>query len=232
MPTVLLCHCDGTNGSTTFTDVSPSAHTFSVSGGAVVSTAQVKFGTGAASFPNANSSRIQILGTASDFDFQSGPFTIEAWAYAPAAPAVAAIVAQFANTGTGGWFFGSVTGSLLAFWYCNASSALVQFNSATTIPTGAWHFYTVDRDAGGTLRIYLDGAVVASTSAAAFLASPALVTNIGNTNRNTDYWPAGYIDEVRITKGTALYAGAFTPPTSPFINGGAAGAQARAVVLA
>lgn len=231
MPTVLLCHCDGTNGSTTFTDVSPSVHTMTAQSGTVVTTAQVKFGTGAASFPTVNASRLAITGTLTDFDFQSAPFTIEAWAYVPAAPGIAAIVAQFVNTGTGGWFFGSVTGNVLAFWYCNTSSTLVQFNSATTIPTGGWHFYTVDRDAGGTLRLYLDGAVVASTSAPAFLASAALQTNIGNSNRNTDDWTAGFIDEVRITKGEALYAGAFTPPTAPFPDG-VVSTQVRAMVLA
>ena len=43
--TVLLVHADGANGSTTFTDVSPSAHTLtSITGLATVSTSQVKFG--------------------------------------------------------------------------------------------------------------------------------------------------------------------------------------------
>lgn len=170
-----------------------------------------------------------ITGSLSDFDFQSGPFTIEAWAYISALPGVAAIVAQFLNTGTSGWFFGSGPTNLLIFWYCNPSSTLVQFNSATTIPLNSWHFYTVDRDAGGTLRIYLDGAVVASTSAPSFLAL-ATQTNIGNSNRLSDEWTNGFIDEVRITKGEARYAGAFTPPTGPFPD--EAAVQARAMVLA
>lgn len=230
MPTVLLCHCDGTNGSATFTDVSASAHTITASGGAVVSTAQVKFGTGAAKFTTTG--QLAVTGTLTDFDFQSGPFTIEAWAYLPANAGVAAIVAQFTNTAGGGWFFGSVAGNFLAFWYYNATPAQIQITSTTTIPLNSWHFYTVDRDAGGTIRVYLDGVVVASGSGPTFQSPTPQVTNIGNSNRTTDEWTNGSIDEVRITKGAALYAGAFTPPTAPFTNGGVAAAQARVFILA
>jgi hypothetical protein len=216
MPTVLLCHCDGTSGSTTFTDVSPSAHALTVSNGAVVSTSQVKFGTGAANFIANSSAQIFITDKLSDFDFQSGPFTIEAWAYAVSAPNIGSIFSQFNNTPGNGWFFGSIFGNL-AFWYYDGSGTQQQFASSTAITTGAWHFYTADRDAGGTLRLYIDGAVVASTSAPTFQ-SAATQTNIGNSTRDVDGWP-GYIDEVRVTKGTALYAGAFTPPTGPFPSG-------------
>ena len=227
MPVVLLCHCDGTNGSTTFTDVSPSAHTITASGGAVVSTSQVKFGTGAVKYTT--SGQLAVTGSLSDFDFQSAPFTIEAWAYLPANAAVAAIVAQFNNAPGGGWFFGSVTGNFLAFWYYNATPAQVQLTSSTTIPLNSWHHYAVDRDAGGTIRVYLDGAVVTSGSGPTFQAA-AQQANIGNSIRTTDEWTNGWIDEVRIVKGQAMYGGAFTPPTGPF--NGVAAAQSRAMVLA
>jgi hypothetical protein len=227
MPTVLLCHCDGTNGSTAFTDVSPSARALTVQASATVSTAQVKFGTGSLSCPAAAS--LLIGAPFSDFDFQSSPFTIEAWAYASSAPNIAGIVAQFSNTSGGGWFFGTISGNL-AFWYFDGVGTKVTFASTTAIATGGWHFYTADRDVGGTLRIYIDGVIVASTSAPTFQAA-AVQTNIGNSNRVTDNWP-GYIDEVRITKGTALYGGAFTPPTGPFGGATATTQGPRAMVLA
>ena len=52
------------------------------------------------------------------------------------------------------------------------------------------------------------------------------------TDNTTDKWTNGFIDEVRITKGAALYAGAFAPPTAPFPDPGAASAQVSAMVLA
>jgi hypothetical protein len=228
MPTVLLCHCDGTNGSTTFTDVSPSAHTLTAVSTAAVSTAQVKFGTGAAIFSGNGAASVRISGSLSDFDFQGGQFTIECWAYASSTPGVSSMVSQFNNVAGGGWFFGAVSGSL-QMWCYDGAAASQHVTSSTVITTGAWHFYTVDRDASGLVRLYFDGAVTGSLSVPTFQ-SAALQTNIGQSNRNADNW-TGYIDEVRVTKGTALYAGAFTPPTGPFANGGAA-AQARAVILA
>jgi hypothetical protein len=230
MATVLLCHCDGSNGSTTFIDLSPSAHTLTAVSPAAVETSQVKFGTGAANFTGSGSANVQVTGAFSDFDFQSGPFTIEAWAYAVTAPYVSSIFSQY-NGGSGnGWFFGSIFGNL-AFWYLDGSGALQQFSSSTAITTGAWRFYTADRDSGGTLRLYIDGVVVGSTSAPTFQAATAQ-PNIGNSLRNTDGW-TGYIDEVRVTKGTALYGGAFTPPTGPFPDGSSvAGTQARVMVMA
>lgn len=42
---VLLLHCDGSNGGTTFTDHSSAARTLTASGNTNTSTAQYKFGT-------------------------------------------------------------------------------------------------------------------------------------------------------------------------------------------
>jgi hypothetical protein len=224
MPTVLLIHCDGANGSTTFTDVSPSAHALTATNGAVVSTAQVKFGTGAARTPNTNSS-IGVTGI-SDFQFGSAPFTIECWAYLASASGTNGLLTEY--VGSDGFFFGTIFGPL-AFWYINASSALVQFTSSTTPTTGVWHHYAADRVAGGTLRIYIDGVVAASTSAPTFANSTQAVI-IGNDATASRNWP-GYIDEMRVTKGEAMYGGPFTPPTGPF--GGATATQAvRVMVLA
>ena len=98
----------------------------------------------------------------------------------------------------------------------DANCTLVQFASTTAPTTGVWHHYAADRDAGGTLRIYIDGVVVASTSAPTF-ANSIQPVNIGNDNGTGRTWP-GYIDEVRVTKGIARYGGAFTPPSAPFVS--------------
>jgi hypothetical protein len=208
--TVLLAHMDGANGSTTFTDSSPYVHTLTAVL-TTVETSQIKFGTGAADLSaNAGASSITTAGTLGDFDFQSGPFTIEAWAYATSAPNVSAIFSKY----SAGWFFGAIFG-VLAFWYYDGSGTLIQFTSSTSMTgTGAWHHYAVDRDAGGTLRLYIDGVVVASTSAATFQADTT-PPYIGNAWSGGDGWP-GYIDELRVVTGMAMYGGAFTPPTAPF----------------
>jgi Concanavalin A-like lectin/glucanases superfamily len=232
MPTVLLCHCDGTNGSTTFTDVSPSARTLTAGGSAAVSTAQVKFGTGAANF-TAGNSWIDVGGTQTDFQFGSSPFTIEAWGYNGSG--TASIFSLFLSNGAGDGFYFGLVGNSLSFWYQDGSNVQQKITAPSgsfPVSLGVWHHLAVDRDAGGTVRVYIDGVIGASASAPTFWNS-TLTPEIGNAQYNSHQfvWP-GYIDEVRVTKGTALYAGAFTPPTAPFPDGGAVASQARAMVLA
>lgn len=72
---VLLLHCDGTNGSTTFTDSSSSAKTVTAVGNAQISTASPKFGTGALLL-DGTGDYLSIPADA-DFDFGTGDFTIE-----------------------------------------------------------------------------------------------------------------------------------------------------------
>src|SRR3974390_3023375 len=115
MTTVLLCHCDGTNGSTTFTDISVSAHTLPPST-VTVSTAQVKFGTGSATYLAGGNSWISVGSAQTDFQFASSPFTIEAWGYATSAPGTVGIFTLFNNAAGDEFFFGTVGGNLV-FWY-------------------------------------------------------------------------------------------------------------------
>jgi len=209
--TVLLVHADGTNGSTTFTDASLIGHPLVTSAtGASVSTTTQKFGSGSLALTGAGF--VKVTGT-TNFQFGSAPFTIECWAYLSSAPSIAGLVTEY--SAGDGYFFGTIFGNL-AFWYIDGASALVQFASTTAPTTGVWHHYAADRDAGGTLRIYIDGVVVASTSAPTF-ANSIQPVNIGNDNGTGRTWP-GYIDEVRVTKGIARYGGAFTPPSAPFVS--------------
>lgn len=228
--TVLLVHCDGTNGSTTFTDRSSSTHTLNSISSAAVTTSQAKFGTGAVDISASTNKAIQVTGSLSDFDFQSGQFTIELWAYASTTPSgIASLFSQFNNSSGGGWFFGSVFGQY-SFWYYNGAGTQVQYTTGVAMPaTGAWHHYCADRDAGGTLRLYVDGVVIGSTSAPTFQTA-AVQPNIGNSFRSADPW-TGYIDEVRVTKGQAMYGGAFTPPSGPFLPADP-GTEARATQIA
>lgn len=229
---VLLCHCDGTAGSTTFTDTSPVGRTLTALSTAKVETTQVKAGTGAADLTGGSGPSVSIGGSTSDFDFRSAQFTVEAFVYATSSPGNTGIICQYDGTSTGGWYFGTIGGNIVC-WYLDAGGALQTsvLSSSTSIPTGAWHHVAMDRDAGGIVRLYLDGVVVVSATVATFFAATA-ATKIGNSNRTTETW-TGYIDEARVTKGAARYAGAFTVPSVPFPDTGiSAASQARVNVLA
>jgi hypothetical protein len=229
VPVVLLCDFDEAG---LFVDRSPSAHTFTNTGCAI-STAQARFGASSllvgTTAGNANR-LVQSDSNHADFQFGSGQFTAECWVYFTAAPGstTVAFVSQFAS-GSLSWWLGSIGGGLGFVYSSNGTSSTTA--SATWTPTlNTWMHIAVDRDASNTVRVYRDGVVlVASTVAVTLFASaqPLAVGNDGFASRGTP----GYIDEVRVTKGAALYGGAFTPPTAPFGSATAGPRQALITVL-
>jgi hypothetical protein len=229
---VLLAHCDGTNGSTTFTDVSPFAHTLTPTS-ATVSTTSPKFGTGSADFTAGSTARIDT-GNAADFYFGSGQFTVEGWVYHTSTPAKDYPLLALWKTGGGssnqGWFLGMIAAGSLSFYYSTTGIDIPVVQVAYSPPTNAWHHWAADRDASNVLRLYVDGVVMASATVSAAFFFSSLNCIIGNDSTSGANFP-GRIDEVRVVNGTAMYGGAFTPPAGPF-GGAAATTQARALVLA
>lgn len=74
-----LLHFDGVNGSTTITDNSKNNFTITATNGAVISTAQSKFG-GASVFLDGTNDYL-VTPTTSAFTFGTGDFTVELWIY-------------------------------------------------------------------------------------------------------------------------------------------------------
>lgn len=219
MPVVLLAHCDGVNGSTTFIDKSSSAHTLTPTS-VTVATGNPKFGTGSAGYAFSNlASSISVGGNASDFWFDAAPFTMEAWCYATQAPSYdSPLFAEWggALSNLGFWF--SAFPTLMFFWSFDGVT-YDYVDAGIGCPLNAWTHIAVDRDASGTLRVYLNGAVVASRSISGSFFHSTFTCQVGNDNTLSRPFP-GYLDEVRVTKGVAQYGGAFTPPTVAFPDPG------------
>jgi hypothetical protein len=215
--TVLLMHADGTNGSTTFTDASSYARPLTAVNGAQVGTASPKFGSGAADFTASNTTYINV-GNASDFNFGLQQFTIEAWGYFTSfnSSDVDPILGQWTTPGFN--FIFIIVSSRLEFHYTTDGTTGTQIvvGAAFTPTINTWYHFAVDRDATGTTRIYVNGAVIASATVPALPIVGNVSTQIGN-NSDYDFQSfTGYLDEVRVSVGIARYAGAFTPPAAPF----------------
>lgn len=212
---VLLCHADGSNGDTTFTDVSPLAHTLTAID-TTVSTATPKFGTGCADFTAAGDACIDT-GNASDFSFP-GTFTVEVWAYVTGGhPANGMMVGTLLTSGFSpeGWaFYFSDGGTVLAFEYYDASHTIVTVFGSYTQPLNTWLHLAADRDVAGVIRVYADGVVIASLTGVGPVNASGNTCRIGRSELNHTF--PGYLDDIRITKGVARYAGAFTPPTTTY----------------
>ena len=213
---VLLCHFDGTNGSSSFIDSSAAAHTLTATGSSSLTTAQSKFGT--ASLNLASSSAAASSVDSADWDFGAGQFTVETFFRANAAPtSVQSLVAQWSSAaGQFSWFLGFNAGTFL-FFYSTTGSNNPSIGGAVTITPGTWYHAAADRDASNVLRLYLNGAVIASATVALTFFNSNLPVRIGSDSSNTRALQ-GQQDETRITKGVARYAGAFTPPAAAFPN--------------
>lgn len=75
-----------------------------------------------------------------------------------------------------------------------------------------WCHIAITRESG-TLRLFKDGTELNSFSVAADVTDNSNELYIGSTSEG-DYF-TGYITNFNFVKGTALYTGNFTPPTSP-----------------
>lgn len=86
----------------------------------------------------------------------------------------------------------------------------------TTFPVDTWFHFAVVRH-NGKVKLYIDGVLAGESAQDAFVADYAapqleVISNIGNIYDAPD----GYVDEVRIVMGDAVYYDEFTPPTAPF----------------
>lgn len=212
---VLLLHLDGTNGSTTFTDNSASAHSFTPTGTISLTTAQKQFGTASLQCGAAGSA--VGTGNSADWWFDAGRFTIEMWIRPTATVSgVRVLIGQFQSSVNLGWDF-VFNGTTLAFFYSTTGTDNPNVGGTYSPTVNQWVHIAVDRDASSVLRVYANGVVIGSGTVTASFYHSTVNLYIGNDGNLTREFQ-GQIDEVRITKGVARYGGAFTPPTAAFPN--------------
>lgn len=212
----LLLHCDGADGSTTFTDTSGTPKTVTAGGNAQIDTAQSKWGGASALFDGSGD---YLSATASaDFGFGTAAWTIEGWVR-PAASTLAALfdTRETGQTGADRFIIGLEATTRTLFLQDGAS---IRGNTGTAPGTGAWSHIAVSYD-GTTLRGFVGGALVwSATVSLNFAASVPL--RIGATHTGTAGFN-GHLDDIRVTKGVCRYTAAFSPATAAFSDADPAG---------
>ena len=210
----LLLHCDGTNGSTTFIDNSPTPKTITPAGSAQISTTQSKFGTASASFDG--SGDYLALDGSSDFIFGTNDFTIEFNVYFNSGGVN--ILYDHASSGSSG-LFPTIYRNYNSIVYAVSGTDLI--TGAGTINTNTWYHIAVSRN-GTSTRLFVDGIQLGSTyTGASNLSVAPTRPMIGGNGTSTTYMHNGYIDELRVTKGVARYTANFTPPIAAYELGAA-----------
>jgi hypothetical protein len=205
----LLLHGNGTNGSTTITDNSPSPKTVTVFGDAKISTAQSKFGGSSIAF-DGTGDYLQIANN-SAFNFETNSFTVEAWVYFNNVSGQQCLFTNYQNS-TNGWAL-QLAGS--AAINANLSGDGFDILGSTAISANTWyHIALSGTSASPGIKLFINGIQegFTYTGATALNTTTAFITGsiAGSAYFN------GYIDDLRITKGVARYTANFTPPAAPF----------------
>jgi hypothetical protein len=148
-----------------------------------------------------------------DFAFGTGDFTLEAYIYATSLPNTNnRIITSGTNSAGNRSNFQLMVGSTGYLEFDNTST----YQSATgLISTGRWYHVAATK-ASGTLRLFIDGVNVKEQADSYNVTENGGVT-IGREAGFSSYWN-GFISNLHIVKGTALYTSDFTPPTRELTN--------------
>ena len=142
----------------------------------------------------------------SEVAFGTGDFTVEWWQYST-------------DTNSGilqgdsgaGWGATIISGTF--YWQSVVNVTNKLSASVSAYLTDSWNHWAVVRSSG-TLTLYINGTQIASVSDTTNYSDSSGTMNIGYYPANGNYI-LGYLSNLRIVKGTAVYTSAFTPPTSP-----------------
>lgn len=202
----LLLHCDWVNSYTNIKD--ETGKTVTAFGDAKLSISTYKFGTGSLTF-DGTGDYFQVANN-SAFNFGSGDFTVE---FQLISSDVSSIRFCFYYGPLQAWWIYVGAGQITFAWsYTGTDSNSIV--SSGTISANRWYHIACVRN-GSMMRIYIDGVERASGNVTGALYNTAGSLLIGQYN--SMFYQNGYMDEIRITKGVAVYLGPFTPPTAAFV---------------
>ena len=196
------------NNSITFLDSTNASIGFGETGYPTASSfSPYRAGGYSAWFDGANS-ELQI-GSSSDFAFGTGTFTIEGWIYPELASTWQQIVGHdgYPSAGAGVVWLSDQN---KIHWYQSGSTGGNMASAAINIHE--WTHFAVVREGTGTnqTKLYVNGVQANTMTSSTNYAADGI--EIGN-NQTYDFY--GYMRDIRIVKGSAVYTAAFTLPTEP-----------------
>jgi hypothetical protein len=217
--TSLLLPGNGTNGAqnNTFLDSSTNNFTITRNGNTTQGTFSPFSQTGWSNRFDGSSNYRLTIPDSTDLDL-TGDFCLEMWVYVTANSSSGQLVCiGNENAGQNGFIFYLPGGTTTVSLYTNGGTPLTTSSGAIALNT--WHHLALVRSgagAGNTV-IYVDG--VSKGSAQITTSFTGIAANglcIGQTYNGSFVGVSNtYISNVRLVKGSPVYTGAFTPPTSP-----------------
>ena len=150
----------------------------------------------------------------SEFDFGSGDFTIEGFFYANDVNGIDIPIALAADTvsanSDAGWYIRYQSNKIEGQSFSGSDN--IGITTSGTVSNDTWYHVAYVRE-GSTFTLYVDGvAVDSSTSSSSLNWNSGWKVEIGSGYGGANYF-AGYISNLRICKGHAVYKSNFVVPT-------------------
>ena len=148
--------------------------------------------------------------------FGSGDFTVELWYY-PVSNTTTDI--EFIGQWTSGstdesWSIGHHWTNGLTFFWTTDGTTDQYLSSATLLTLSAWNHVAVSKS-GTTVSLYLNGARLNTGTLTGSVSDSSRVLDIGGRSQSGANQIQGYLSDVRVVKGTAVYSPSSTTLTVP-----------------
>ena len=147
-----------------------------------------------------------------DIAFGTGNFTVEAWVYHTSSLGADAII-DTRGGGTANWVLYRDTSNGGRIQWYNGSSNTYSTGSSKWSKQDKWLHIAYCRS-GTTGYFFIDGELLNTQTDSTNYSTSSTETTIGARYSQDTAFFQGYMRDVRIIKGTALYTATFTPPTS------------------
>jgi hypothetical protein len=223
--TTLLLPLNGADNGVLFPDYSPKNWQVTVYGNAATKTAQYKYYDSSAYFDGTG----DYLTVPSTGFPAGGNFTLQGWARTSVTSSYCCLLTRPSGasftSGAVSLFFnpGATNGRLVLFVAdYNTGAALVTATSGG-INDGAWHHFAITRS-GSTWTLWVDGTSVGTGTSSATIAALTTPIYIGQDPNFSGRTYTGYLQDIQLVVGVALYSASFTPPgklTGTISNSGA-----------
>lgn len=211
-----LLHFDGPDGGTTFTD--ETGRVWTVEGTAQLDTAQAAFGSASALFGGTNAGL--IASPSADFSaaHNDGKLTIEFWMRrSPTGRLEYIVCARSWASLNDAWVIELTSAGQVAFPAWSPGGVFLGYATSPTIDANTWTHVAVVVD-GTTVTVFAGGVKGTPATYGGVPGGASQYVRIGRSplpyEDNRTF--TGHLDELRVTKGAALYTENFTPPTAPF----------------
>ena len=206
-----LLRTNGANNSTVILEESPIRNALLSVGGTAFSTAVAKWGSSSISFNG--SSTYLTFDTLNATPMGTGDFTIELWAYFTNVSGDRYLI-DYRPAGNGPYPAIYLSGGTIRY----VANSAVQITGSTSIATNTWYHIAVCRS-GTSTKLFINGTQEGSTysdSTDYAQSGAGGRPYIGKDSYGASDFFAGYIGELRVTRGYARYPSNFTAPTAAF----------------